>query len=111
MFFALKVLTMASQPRVEEQDLANVEWLAYINRLRETVLEAYISMMHGLHEIGRIQDFKPSAEAVLGLVKVINDDALVQGAPSETVASNEVLRQACSAIGDLVGFFKNELTE
>lgn len=100
----LQVLQMAGSTEISDIDLDNVDWVDYVNRLRESVLEAYISIMHGLNDGKEIGAFKNSVNAVLLLISRIVNDYKRQ------VVSNDVMKQACSALGDLVSFFQKELT-
>eukprot|EP00392_Amoebophrya_sp_AT5.2_P011617 g11696.t1 len=99
------VLQSASQIIVEDADYENLDWIEYVNKLRETVLEAYISIAYGLSEAGQLDHFKAYVNAVLLLISVIVEDSKRPG----KIVNNDVMRQACSAMGDLVNFFQSEL--
>ena len=102
---------MAQSTEVAAKNVDSPDWVIYVNRLRESVLEPYSSIMHGLSEGGQIGSFKNHVNAVLKLIQNIGDECrnYPPHGPNGKLVSNEVLRQACIVLLDMVLFFTCEL--
>ena len=71
-----------------------MEWLDYVNNLRSTVLEAYISIAYGLSEGGQLQEFKGWVNPVITLITAVVQDQK----RGKRVVNNDVLRLSCSLL-------------
>ncbi|CAD7936040.1 unnamed protein product [Amoebophrya sp. A120] len=120
-----QVLQLAASVQVEDADLDSYDWIEYVNKLRETVLEAYISIAYGLSEGNELHQFKSWVTPILGLISIIVQDSkrsnpndggnssgsmLTTTSPgSSSLVSKDVMKQACNTMGDLINFFQKEL--
>uniref|UniRef100_A0A7S4SW61 Importin N-terminal domain-containing protein n=1 Tax=Alexandrium monilatum TaxID=311494 RepID=A0A7S4SW61_9DINO len=97
----MQMLREASLTRLSHGPAYNEEWVEYLNSLREGVLEAYTSIIHGLRESNKLHLFKEHVNFVLEFVKVVSEEP----SPSEPV-----MKAAVGVVGDLVFAFQAELT-
>lgn len=98
----IEMMLEASRTRLQDGPANNEDWIEYLNSLRESVLEGYSGIIHGLKEAGKVHLFKEHVNAALHLVQTVTED------PTTTEA---VMKMAVGVIGDLISVFQQELAQ
>ncbi|CAD7965973.1 unnamed protein product [Amoebophrya sp. A25] len=107
----IQVLGHAGEIRVSDEDADNVEWLEYVNKLRENVLEAYVSIAFGLQEGQVLDKFKGHVNQATTLIGMVIEDFGRTQQLGHQIVSLEVLRLACALLSDLVEFFQKDMCD
>jgi len=117
----LEVVQNASGIGFDENNKDDLDWVDYVNLLRDTVLETYQSILHGLHEGGKISEFPgDSVQNILGLIQRITNDyknsleqKMVKGQQvhQSLLVEEGVMKMAASTLSDLVQFFGADLVQ
>lgn len=100
--FVEMVMPVISAAAAIQMDADNVP---SVNRLREAVIECYVSMMHGLNAGNKVDTLKHTVSAFLNLLNLVVVDC------RQNRTSTEVLKQSVTALGDLVIFFKGQFCQ
>lgn len=112
----LEVVDKWSEVGFDDSNRNLDDWVDYVNELRDTVLETYQSILHGLHEGGKIADFpREHLASVIKLIgQIVNDykNSVKQkkdGSPTSTLVDENVVKMCASTLSDLVAFFGREM--
>jgi importin subunit beta-1 len=99
--YVMRMLIGASQTVIDEKDI-DYESVEYIQQLRESILEAYTGIIHGLAQDNKQQLFlqsvgNNSAEAIFAIFDLLSRESEHSG-----IAMNEsLLRAAVGLVGDI----------
>lgn len=98
--YATVVLNMLEQAGTVTADSHDEDLVEYVNSLRESILEAYTGILHGLGDGEKLDVLMPHLEALLAFMELCSTDE------NKTI---EVVKNCIALLGDLGQFFGNKM--